>query len=221
MAHEIIAGTTNTTYDGPVVIRHYHYYNDPFWYPTIWYPRGPSVIVLPSDNCRPAPVNTQSDRRKKDDDTAKLIGVAAAVIGGVTLYFLGSAISKIQDANVELEDTKNYQQQMARYRNAGTDSEQENTYKVLQVADLKERICTRVADSAWWDVALRTGLAASCGIALAGSFAVVPAATMWYGVYGATGAVAGMLFKAGLDSSDKMNFRDAQAMQSVLQEIRA
>ena len=211
MAKEILAiNTPVEKYNGPVVFRHYHYYNDPFYFSPgpFWYPQ-PVVVV--NDGY-------QGRRRKEDDNTAVIVGIAAAVVGGIALYTVGSGINKVKDANRELQETHEFQRKLDRYAQfSGID--QNIVYNAREVAHVKERICNRIKDSAVGDLALRVTLAASCIVALAGAFAGA-SALMTAGIIFNLVAVGGMLFKWGLDSSDTDNLRDAYMLRNRIEQLK-
>lgn len=204
MAHEIIAKNTSTTYEGPVVMRHYHYYNSPFW----WY--HPVFIYTPYRPCH-------SGRRghAKDDGAAILIGATAAIVGGAALYAVGSSINRIQDAKTELRETRAVINKVARHFLARNEEDIAVHASIEKMAKLKERICNRVLNSAAWDLALRVALFVGCGSALFGAIAGAPA-LISAGAIGSLVVGGGMLFKWGLDSSDRKNYRDAVALRTLI-----
>lgn len=203
MACEIIAKNTRTVYDGPVVIREYHHYSDPFcfhpWYPT-W--SRPSVVVVPSNDCR--------SRREKRDETQALIAIGAAIVGSIAVYFLGTGISRWQDASSELEETRAFKREVLENMQAEDIADNQLLIEAMKVADLKERICSRITTSASWDIMLRTTVAASSAFVL-GSYFLAPV-WMPIGVCGAAIGGLGILFKAGLESGEGQNGKDAESL---------
>lgn len=206
LAEQILAeNAPSTNYTGPVVIRN-HYYSDPFWIP--WYqPR----TVVPVPECR-----SRSPRERERENNA-FIGVVAAVVGGIAIYSMGSAISRERDANSVLEETHEFQNKLTNYQQLAPVEEQPLVAKASEAAHLKERICTRIKNSAAADLCLRTGLFGGCAMALAGVFAVPALITA--GTITGVVATSGMLFKWGLDSTNGDNIRDAEALKASVKQL--
>lgn len=227
LADQILSQNEPATYSGPVVIHDHHYYEPS--YPLFWQPR-PRVIVVDSPSCpRQCPAPSAKPSGKGKDDKAVFIGVAAAVIGGATLYSLGSSISAYQDAGAELEETNMFQHKLRAYQDTVGEDQQELVYHARQAASLKERICSRIQSSAATDIFLKSSMAAACGSALAGAAmevysvslivagAQLAPALITGGAIAGCATAAGMLFKWGFDSTDKANLRDAQSLKDSVQ----
>lgn len=211
LANEIISKNDSKPYTSDTVVYHHHHYSPYHFWPSPYYAPRPVVVV---DGCR-------DDRRKKKDDAALLIGVAAAIVGGIAVYGFGSAISKSKDASRELGETHAFQRLVGRFQKAADfPKDQCMLFDAKEAADIQERIHTRIQDSASWDLSLRGGLVLGCGTALAGAIGAVPAA-MTAGVVGSLVVGTGMLFKWGLDSSDKDNYRDAQNLKNRVHDLKA
>lgn len=217
LANQILSQDAPVAYQGPVVIRSSHYYHpSPFFWPI--YPPSPSVVVINNGpHSSASPVNR--DRNKeKDNGAAILVGIVAVAVGGIALYSLGAGIATYNDTNQELADTQQFQERLFIAPNADA-KEQALIQEANNAANLKNRICTRLKNSALANLALRTGLFASCGIALAGAVAATPALMTAGGVVGLV-SVGGMLFKWGFDTSDKANVRDAQHLKGSVQYLK-
>jgi len=212
LAQEILqAQSGSSSYSGPTVIRHYHYYNSPwssysyFWQPT-------PVYIIPTRGY---------SRYEEDNNNALLLGVVAAVVGGIALFTVGTSISTLEDANRELDDTSAFKARFKTYQNIATDAkEREKAAYAENAACLKEQICQRTKNSALTDLILRVGLFVGCAFALMGAILTVPE---WMSVGLITSLVfaGAMLFKAGLDSTDKKNFRDARDLQNAINHLNA
>ena len=211
LANEIISQTESKPYTNETVVYHHHHYTPYSFWPSPYYAPRPIVVV---DGHR-------DNQRKKKDDAAMIIGVVAAIVGGVAIYSFGSALSRSKDASRELGETHEFQRLVGRFQKAAEfPKDQCMLFDAKQAAEIQERIHTRIQDSASWDLSLRGGLVLGCGTALAGAIAAVPAA-MTAGVVGSLVVGTGMLFKWGLDSSDMENYRDAQNLKNRVQDLKA
>lgn len=202
MACEIIAKHNSTNYEGPVVIRHYHHYNTPFWWYTPYY--NPTYIVVPNDRGHRS--------HYKDDGSAILVGIVAAVVGGIALYGAGSAITRVEDSSNELNDTRDFKNDLQK-------RDLQEQQGINKAVSLKERICRRIQNSAIWDLTLRITMVAACATALAGAITSTPV-FITAGVIAGLAIGAGMLIKWGVESSDARNYRDAQALRAVIHDLK-
>lgn len=195
LADQILSENSPTPYTGPVIIRNNYYYGS-CWSPWFWY--TPHTVYVP-----------QQSRRERESDNNFLIGLFAAIVGGIALYAIGSGMSQCEDAHRELEKTHEFQNKLKNFQRNGPAEEQRYVAKAAQTASLKERICSRIKNSAITDLFLRTVLFVGCGLALTGALAFPP--LVLPGVVIAIVGVGGMLFKWGLESSNSQNILDAKA----------
>lgn len=213
LANEIIAKHTRTACEGPVVIRHYHYYNSPWWLfrPVSFY--QPSVVYVRDDRNHGRRGNDSRDR-----GAAALVGITAAIVGGISLYATGTSISRLQDASKELATTREFKREVAYQARVASPNQRAHISLVRKIVQVNERICSRIQNSAAWDLALRISLVVGCGVAIAGAIVASPYIMM----SGATGGlIAGgaMLLKWGIEASDSHNFREAQALKMMIRNL--
>lgn len=143
-------------------------------------------------------------RRDGDDSAKALFAIVAGVAAGIALFAIGSAISRIQDANAELSNAEFIKQK---------------NNNLWQVADLQEKICNRIKTSAMVDLALRITLFVGSGVALLATLSVIPAAYATAGAIAALLSVGSMLFKWGLDSG-RQNLHDALTLHEAIEAIK-
>lgn len=219
-------------YGGPVIVRTYHYDSHPIFY-------HPRVCHVPSNTC---PNSPSMNSGKKDSNNVLLIAAAAATIGAVVTYSLGSAIASYQDASYVLDETEEFQETLASWQQGIEANQQDLVANAAQVSLLKARICSRIKNSAIADIVLRSGLLTTCGIALASAaketvvlmggnntlieFATQISSAITEPVVNTAIAIGllstvGMLFKAGFNSSDRANVRDAQSIKNVVRALNA
>jgi hypothetical protein len=208
LADQILSQNEPKAYTGPVIIHDHHYYQP---YPMFWYDPGPRYVVINNGHCA-------DDRRREDNGAAVIIGILSAIVAGVALYSLGSSIAAYQDSNQELTETFEFQGMLNSNPTAANPKEQQRIDEAYQVAHLKGRICTRIKHSAISDIFLKTALFSAAAISLTGAFATAPA-LMTAGMVGGLVVGGGMLFKWGLDSTDKSNIRDALAIKDRIQNL--
>ena len=162
-----------------------------------------------------------ADRARRDDESGArvLIGLAAAILGGIALFATGSAIGRCQEARHDLEDTKLAQDKLDLYQREAPQSDQALVNEAKQATDLKARICKRIKDSAIIDLALRVTLLVGCGFGLFAAFAAFPAAYLIAATVTAVTAGGAMLFKWGFETTDKQNNRDAMAIRESVRRL--
>jgi len=183
--------------EGPVVFRTYRSY-DPFW-PSVYQP-----VYVTSYNPRP-----------REDNSNVLTGIFAAVVVGVTTFFVGQAIGSLEDAERELDNAISEKQKFDGYsKHSATQQERLTATDVVRAAGLKERICRRIKESAITDLILRVGLLAGASLVLIGAIYTAPA---WIssGLVVSCAATALMLFNWGLNSTDRNNIRDAEELRDI------
>ncbi|MEI8365818.1 MAG: hypothetical protein WCF65_05300 [Parachlamydiaceae bacterium] len=214
MANEMLSAQRGESHSGPTVIHYYHDYNrpwwnrscNPFWSPFFVQP----VYIFPSQS------RSYNDNRGNNNNV--LIGIAAAIVGGVAAFFVGSGISALEDSTDALEDTHIQHQKFKDYASQRSQpEEQQKIQQALYAASLKERICRRIKSSAVSDLVFRVGVLAGATFAFLGAVCTHPA---WITAGIVTGCVFGlaMIFKAGL-GSDKHNFRDAAELKQVVENM--
>lgn len=208
LADEVIGASSSSTRsyssgERPVIIR--NYYSSPWWSP---WPMYQPVYV----------VDGGSHGRRDDGDWRFLVGLTAAIFGGIAMFATGRALSRYQDADRELEDNYQFQDRLntSRYR-AATPDDQELLENAKHASDLKSRVCSRIRNSALADLVFRVTALFGCGMALAGAFAAAPA---WMTAGTITALVAGgaMLFKWGYES-DKYLMQDAHALKAAVRQL--
>ena len=208
LANQLLA-PKNASYNGPVVIRNNYYYSySPFYSP--WFYSRPSVIVV--DNGR--------GRRSNEQDNAKnlLLGVALTVGALVMSYFVGSAFSSYQDADRECTEARESQIKFANYRPYVSPKDFPLLEEARIATSLKDRICSRIRDSAVWDLALRVGVTSGLVIGAVGAFTCLP--VLGVGLSIGVISAGAMLFKWGFDTNDRKNILDAQDLKASVLNLR-
>lgn len=211
LANQLLA-PKNASYDGPVVIRNNYYYSyspfSPFYSP--WFYSRPSVIVVDRGN----------GRRSNEQDSANniLLGAVLTVGALVMTYFVGSAVSSYQDADRECESARRDQREFASYRPYASVDDFPLLEEARVATSLKDRICSRIRNSAAWDLALRVSLTAGLVIGAVGAFTCLPVLGVGL-VIGAVSAGA-MLFKWGFESTDRKNLLDAEALRASVTHLK-
>jgi len=180
-----------------VIIRNYY---NPWYTPFFWSPWPQPVYVVSHD----------SHRRDNDNDIRVLVGLVAAVVGGIALFAVGAAIPRYHDSEHELENTHEFQQRLQ--ETTIDDGDAALIEEAKTAAFFKERVCKRIRNSALADLALRITISIGCGMALGAALTVGSGAFMVAGIVTAFVGGGAMLFKWGLESSDKRNIRDSQAL---------
>lgn len=210
LANQILAPDVKS-HEGPIVIRnHYHYYHPSPWYASPWFYPQPTVVVV---NGRHDYV--RQERREKEDGCGILIGVIATIGALFASYAIGCAVVKHNDAKKELDATHKFQRSLSKFELQSPNDAPIFLNDVNSAAKLKERICSRIKNSAVWDLALRISVAVGLGVTALGAFIACPP-LLAVGAILTVATLAGMLFKWGFESSDKANKADAQALQNKI-----
>ena len=168
------------------------------------------MIVV--DNGRGRRTNEQDDRKNI------LLGVILTVGALVMTYAVGSALSSYQDADRECENARKSQSEFANYRAYASPSDLPLLEEVRIASSLKDRICSRIKDSAKWDLALRISLTAGLVIGAVGSFTCLP--VLGVGLAIGTISAGAMLFKWGFESNDRKNLLDAQELRASVLNLK-
>src|SRR5262249_9029422 len=162
--------------------------------------------------------NTPENKKKNEEGAAFVLAFISTIVAGIALYSLGSSIAAYQDASQELEDTQEFKQTLSEqqlYRGIPPDL-QNHIGEAAQAVKLKDRICSRIKNSAIGDIILRTALLGSASAALSGAGIVLTGAAvasttasslMTGGIIAGLITTGGILFKLGFDNTDKANLR--------------
>lgn len=207
LANQLLA-PKNTPYNGPVVIRNNYYYSTPYYTP--WLYSRPSVIVV--DNGR--------GKRGNEQDNGKNILLGVALTAGALFmsFFVGSAYSTYNDATRERENARNAHREVANFQGYASP----NDYPILNEArimtSLQDRICSRIKNSAMWDLALKIGVTAGLVTGAVGAFTCPP--MLGLGLVIGTASAGAMLFRWGMESKDKMNLLDAQELRASVINLK-
>jgi hypothetical protein len=190
-------------------INHHHHYHSysPFYsfYSPWWNP-----VIYVGDSRRA--------RRDNDDESAKIFLSIIATIGTlVASYAIGIAWSRLNDANEELDQTKEFAKDLSYYQYDASLEDQILLAQAKEAVSLKDRICKRITNSATWDLAIRIAIAAGC--ALTAVSAVIAPPSLAIGVSLTIISLSTMLFKWGFDGSEKANIRDAQFLKASLENF--
>lgn len=208
LADQILSIRDQREYHDTAVIRHHHYHHGySYWSP--FYLRPAPVVVIDGGH---------SDRRRRSEDNAA-IAIIAAIVGGIALYTIGSSIAQYQDASADHEENMDMQYALNRYQSSNSDN-RELISETHHAVHLKDRITTRIQNSAAQDLAMRVGLFAGAGAAFVGAISAAPALITAGTITGLV-ACGGMLFKWGLDSTNRANIRDAEALAMSLERLKS
>lgn len=187
-------------------VKVYHYYDYGWGWGGWGY--GSPVYVIDGGSRR--------SRRDDDNDAGRvLIGLVAAVIGGIALYKLGGNINRYRQAEEELSDIRPFHKWAMLNANTASEADRPFFQKVEKIAELDSRIFKRIKSAAAWDLATTVGIVAGSALALLGSVLAVKAC-ITAGILVGCAAGAVMLFNWGLDSTDRDQRRDAQALRAAV-----
>lgn len=158
--------------------------------------------------------------RRDDDDGALrfLIGLVAAVAGGIAMYTVGAKVNAIMEADEELSEIQKSKYKFRNLANHGTHQDFLYSKKLTQLADLREGVFKRVKNNAIADLILTIGVVAGSALALTGAF-FTGYQMINTGIVIGLVSCAAILFKWGLDSTSKQNERDANAIYSAARDI--
>ncbi|HEV8052863.1 MAG TPA: hypothetical protein VGP47_10245 [Parachlamydiaceae bacterium] len=211
LANQLLA-PANSSYTGPVIIRNNHYYSySPFYSP--WFYSRPSVIVVN---------NNGRNRRSNEQDNGKnaLLGVVLTVGAVIMSYFIGTAFSSYQDAQRECKEARGSHKKFANFQAYVSPKDYPLLDEARIATGLKDRICSRIRDSALWDLSLRTAVTAGLVLGALGAFSICPPVVGILGLAICTTSAAAMMFKWGFDSTDRANIRDAQELRISAANIK-
>lgn len=204
---------SETTSSHTTVHHHYHSYSpfySPFYYSSPWW-YEPSIVI-----------GDRGRGRNNNDDGAQIVLSIIATIGAlVASYAIGVAWSSLNEANEELDQTKEFENNLWRYQQNAKPEDQVMLAEAREAASLKERICARIVSSSGWDLCLRVSTAAGLALtAVSAALMPVAASTLGVGLVVTVVSLAAMLFKWGSDSRDSANIRDAEALRYTLNSLQ-
>lgn len=206
-ANHFISANDNQTSSRTVVHHHYGYSYIPSWW--YFYPQ-PMVVV------------DGGGRGSNDDGAARLlIALFAAAVGGIALYAVGAAIGRLQASRQDLSDARSAQNLLERYSRVASDNDKQYVEEAKHATSLKVKICKRIRNSAITDLALRIIMGVGCGMLLAGALATSPGCLLLAGSVAIATSGGAMLFKWGLESTDRQNGRDAESIRASVQLLNA
>lgn len=210
LADQILSIRDQREYNDTAVIRHHHYHHGySYWSP--FYLRPSPVVVIDGG---------RSERRRRSEDNAA-VAIIAAIVGGIALYTIGSSMAQYQDASTDHEENMDMQYTLNQYQGADVSmKDRELIGETYQALRLKDRITTRIQNSASEDLVMRVGLFAGAGVAFMGAISAAPALITAGTITGLV-ACGGMLFKWGLDSTNRANIRDAEALAMSLDRLKS
>lgn len=166
--------------------------------------------------------NHNNNNKKKEDEVNPvirvLVGIAAAVVGGIAMYTIGQTINHIRDASDELKDVKTFNKDLKKYDIKYTGNKHIESLK--KVTSAQQAVFSRIRTNAIWKLALTISLAAAAAFGLAGAL-VGSAPLIIAGVGVGALVAAGMLLKWGLDSTNKRHVKDAKEIQDTVKELKA
>lgn len=211
------ASTIAIDHEVPLVICHYR--RRRFW-PCFSYWPTP-VFINP-------PGRGREDRRDGKELLLRLaVGVAFVVVGALAAVAVGSAVSRMRDANRELEGdleanipgVDELRSKIKVYKNMTIAPETKYIKLVNKIINLKARICQRIKCSARWDLLLRVGALAGSVLAVLGATAALQPLAMVVGVATVGVFGMGMLIKELVDRRDGRDIRDANELKVSISEL--
>lgn len=189
----------NEPKDDPIV--HNHYY-----YPYYGYNNY-------SPNYCEKPKISQEDQKK--EDTIKL-GIAAAVVLGGSVYSLVTSVATLNNAKTNLKDAEKFNEKL---KISDLINKDETTQKRISEAHklvyFNNSIYERQKKTETTSIVLKSVLAGSAAITLAGAIAASPA-VMTGGIIAGALSAGGLLLKWGLDNSHHSNFLDALSIKVIV-----
>lgn len=197
-------------------VHHYHYAPPP---PVRMY-AGYATAAAPA-GAAPAAGETERKRKKEEDNTC--LYIALGVIGAVATYFLGQAMSQIQQSNEDLAEIEKFQAETldpsitAAY-SAPRPHPHVNTIK--NMVDLHRRIFKVIQRDQYFKFAVA---GAVVGGAAAGAAGLALGILVWKvaSVTLLTFAAFATILKCGMDSGDKRFVKYAVDLRLVITQIRA
>ena len=199
LANQILA-PKDIPYEGPVIIRE-RYYISPFYTP--WYYPSHSYYV----------VGRQGRGRDNGDNAARLvIGILATIGVFVMAKAVGDAVVAFKDSQRELNETDAEKEKLNNLSTVAKPEDQAIIAQANDALELKERICSRIRNSAVWDLALSVSLTAGLALTAIGAFVCPPLALA--GIALTVVAATSIMFKWGFDSRDSENQRDAHDLKA-------
>jgi len=188
-------------------VHHYHSYS-PFYSPWAYY--GPFWHQ---------PVVVVGNRRTDDESSRIFLAILTGVGALMASYAIGSAWSRLSEANDELENTKAFEKSIEGWKEHCDPREFFLIEETSKIAGLKEKMCRRITNSASWDLVLRVAVAAGLVLTTAG-LAIPHAPALAVGLSFTITSLAAVLFKWGFDSNDRANVRDAVELKAALEGLK-
>jgi len=208
LATQILA-PKNIPYEGPVIIRE-RYYPMYSYYPTSpWFYSRPSMIVIDRHGRR---------RHNHDDGSRVLLGIVAALGAMIASYTIGTAIISLKDSQSELSKTKQDEKKFVEYQKQAGPEDKILVNQAIEAVCLKDRICSRIRNSAIWDLALKITLAIGLVLTAVGSFVCPP--LIGLGLLVSVIAGGALLCKGCFETKDRDNYRDAGLLREYLESMK-
>lgn len=195
---------------GVRVIHHHHDYWYGSWYSPMFWPSHHTTVI----NTAPR------SARERDRDDRVLLGLAFAVIGGVTAYFLGQDMGLSQEAQEEQAENRLQQERFSEFKETAYNHPHANTVRKIQATE--QRIFENIQAEADTGVRLKGGLLGSAAVGFAGcviggtaGWALIPAA-----IVGTAITSVAMLVRSGNKSAAKHNEREARTLLRDVEKLK-
>lgn len=180
-------------YIGYVPVSYYNWSN-PFCFMPVVTP----VYVGPRE-----PANNETGRA--------ILGIAAAAIGGVGIFYLGQSIQQLTTVKRELDDIRDFEN--FAYKDTTLSIEDKNYY--MRIAECKKAIFTRIRGNAIANLILTIGIVVAAAFALIGAIINLPALMITGAVLGAVAGGA-IILKWGINYGDDVELRQAKSLETAL-----
>lgn len=187
-------------YIGPVPVAYYNWGN-PFCFMPVAVPisTGPSYY----------------GRQSSDAGARVLIGIAAAAVGGIAIYYTGQAIQQIGKVGEQL----NKIEEMRNTVNADKSLNPKQRDALNKVADCEAAIFKRIRGNAIANLVLTIAVVAGAALAIVGAiFAIY--AVIAAGLVVGIAAGAALILKWGINSGSDTEKKQAQALIDALEAIK-
>lgn len=194
---------------------HVHHHHHDYWYSPFW---GRPVYVVES---------RRSTKEENDRAFRFLVGCIATVVGAIAFFAVGANVGRCQEAEEELADIRSFKRDIRQFsatiQDRQCDSMTKLNHNILalklhKIAAIKSSIFKRIKNNAVADLAGTVAIAAASVFAVTGaivaSYPLIVAGTV-------TGLTAGaaMLFKWGLNSTERHHQRDARDLLQTINEL--
>jgi hypothetical protein len=188
---------------------HHHHHCYPLYQPH-------STVILADKNTS---LFSSRDSSSKKDDGSAVLAAIAMVIGMTTLYFIGTGLSSLRDTEHEANDTKSINELLNTFSKMDLSKEDQLLIcEAKRAALITQKIYDRTNNSTLNGLYLKAGLVTSCATSFMGFWAN-SSAVQYFAVPFAMFSIGGLILKAGVESTNEENIRDAKALKSSIHQL--